>query len=598
MTEITCNKLKLENVIIRKAEEFVQQGETKRAIAFLNEALKNHPDSFAVLHKLNELTHFKNPTKQHLKVEKNFVFKSNAASFDEVPNNADFVFLDSEFDALTEEEYSYEQPSREPQAKKKKLCLKSVLTTSDCVNKDETKVLVKNKFNQYKLEQTVELPNIEQSGNEDDENNKTLANVSDTLTNEQARATLKLKDVVTNTRNPIKDQTGTPTNPYTLKLHVNLEEKKHGLQEINHPNSEPSEHTQQKDTYVNLDDQNIQNFLYQDEQNEELQQCADNSYLYEDNNELDSQGFDDDSSYIDTISLDNDFLNEEEIDSSVDEINEPDFFSFDQADANNEEELYDLWDDTLFEDEESEDEPNLGVLENVFTQEDRARYNAIECILLFGWHTSKLPFLTELFDNKGWSNTKKALEREVREGASVDEIELAFEVKNLWLESSRYWINFNYAFHRGESTDATYRHCSWKQALRLIRTFSELPSYEEIHDFVEREFEHWYGNTSLRKCFPAFNKYLFNYRLNSKNINYLERGFELCKEDESDYLKWSSFTHSEEAVLMKDLGIDLLQKHALNNNYLSDKYTRQYLMNKWRAELPENEKESSYESHN
>ncbi|MFM9597810.1 hypothetical protein ACKI1O_51965, partial [Streptomyces scabiei] len=83
-----------------------------------------------------------------------------------------------------------------------------------------------------------------------------------------------------------------------------------------------------------------------------------------------------------------------------------------------------------------------------------------------------------------------ALEREVAEGATLDELMLAFEVKNLWLDSPRYWIAFSKAYVSGESTDAIYRHFSWRQALRLIRTFTDLPSFEEVYDLLEQEFDY------------------------------------------------------------------------------------------------------------
>jgi hypothetical protein len=247
-----------------------------------------------------------------------------------------------------------------------------------------------------------------------------------------------------------------------------------------------------------------------------------------------------------------------------------------------ENELFDFWDNDAFEyqDEEASDTP---ALDNTLTLEERARLIAVECILAFGWDTKQLPFLIEILARRGWSNTKRALEREVQAGATFDELALAFEIKELWQESSRYWINFNFAFCAGESTDATYRHCSWRQALRLVRIYTALPTIDEIYDFFEYEFECWYANQVLRKCFPAFNKYLFNYRLNERNVPSFLNGF--AKSDAYDVIdgNWSYHTHTDEMVFLRKSGVDLLTQFAPKNYYSSDKYTSEYLLEYYRS---------------
>ncbi|TMP61943.1 hypothetical protein, partial [Pseudoalteromonas sp. S1649] len=68
---------------------------------------------------------------------------------------------------------------------------------------------------------------------------------------------------------------------------------------------------------------------------------------------------------------------------------------------------------------------------------------------------------------------------------------LAFEIKSLWLQSSGYWITLSREYGPGETTDATSRHCSWSQALRLMRVIESIPELEEVYDFREHEFELW-----------------------------------------------------------------------------------------------------------
>ncbi len=247
-------------------------------------------------------------------------------------------------------------------------------------------------------------------------------------------------------------------------------------------------------------------------------------------------------------------------------------FSFDD----NEADLYDFWDDES--DEPEDDSEDSSVLENQLTREERARIVAVECILEFNWHTKKLPFLIEVFSTPGWSSTRRALEREVNAGATVDELELAFAVKRLWQESSRYWITFSKAWASGESADATYRHCSWKQALHLVRLFEQLPTLDEVYDWLEREFEYWYHNRILRLCFPAFNKYLFLYRLNSRNETSMFNAFDLPEEHDGLEAEWLSQPHSNPMEKLNALGIDLVEKYTTKSYYASDLYTDEYML--------------------
>lgn len=280
-----------------------------------------------------------------------------------------------------------------------------------------------------------------------------------------------------------------------------------------------------------------------------------------------------------------DLLNEEDTDddisieiySLVEEVApEEELFASD----NNELELYDLW----IDDEQANDEHDnveIGVLENSLTFEERARFVAVDCIIEFGWDVRELPFLVEVFSGQGWNNTKMALLREVQSGAAVEELKLAFEIKTFWKDSSRYWITFSKARVSGESADSTYKNCSWKQALRLVRLFNGIPTFEEINDFLEAEFEHWYADAILRRCFPAFNHYLFSYRLNSRNIETMFGGFAIPDFFDGLDTISSHLSNSDEILLLKDMGIDISNKFVSKKSFISDDYTDDYLLKLW-----------------
>lgn len=280
-----------------------------------------------------------------------------------------------------------------------------------------------------------------------------------------------------------------------------------------------------------------------------------------------------------------DILNEEETDDDIsidiysyveEVISDEELYVTD----NNELDLYDLW----IDDEQANDEDNNeknSVLENSLSIEERARFVAVDCIIEFGWHARELPFLVDVFSGPGWSNTKVALLREVQSGTTVEELKLAFEVKKFWKDSSRYWISFSKAWVSGESADSTYKHCSWKQALRLIHLFNGVPAFEEIYNFLEVEFEHWYASTILRRCFPAFYHYLFSYRLHYRNIDSMFGGFALPEFFDGLDAISVHLPHSDEMLLLKDMGIDLANKFVSKKSFISDDYTDDYLLELW-----------------
>lgn len=267
----------------------------------------------------------------------------------------------------------------------------------------------------------------------------------------------------------------------------------------------------------------------------------------------------------DSIFYDGDDI--DELDSSLDdsiEGNSPSDWDVD---------IYGQWDDELF-DEEQEDEIEELALGNQLDREDRARQAAIDFAVSVDWCKESLSFLTDVFTDLGWGNTRRALEREVLSGATLGELDLAFQVKTLWRESDRYWINFNGAWALGESTTATYKQCSWRQAMQLVRTFEDLPSYEELCDFLDDEFDYWYNNKHLRHLFPAFIKYLFKFRLNRAlpTLPIEEKlRFDISVDFDEMNTSWSYHALSNEISRLRTLGLDIINRFSPKSYYVSDK---------------------------
>ncbi|MBU2967545.1 hypothetical protein, partial [Amphritea atlantica] len=187
---------------------------------------------------------------------------------------------------------------------------------------------------------------------------------------------------------------------------------------------------------------------------------------------------------------------------SNDDLDFPDDVA--SSESTEQEDFYDFWTD----DKPSvEDGPG-----NTITRSQRARQMAAQVIDTVGWSKSELGLITDIFIDNGWSATKTTLIREIELGASVEEITLARELKLIWKECDRYWIYFGAINRFYEHTTASYRHFSWKQALRIIRTYNGYPCIEEIHEMLEVEFEYWYSKKILRRKYPAFINYLIYYR--------------------------------------------------------------------------------------
>lgn len=136
----------------------------------------------------------------------------------------------------------------------------------------------------------------------------------------------------------------------------------------------------------------------------------------------------------------------------------------------------------------------------------RARQIAMETGQSFGLTNKEILLISEIFQENGWAATRVAIERELKRGATVDELHLAAEAKRIWQEHNEYGCGCrNY-----------YTMLSWPMALRLVRSFFGYPDSEIIEDFFVRIFEHWRNSHNLMLIFWPFSCYL-SYRLGVTN---------------------------------------------------------------------------------
>ncbi|HBP0038739.1 TPA: hypothetical protein L5P19_006031 [Pseudomonas aeruginosa] len=161
--------------------------------------------------------------------------------------------------------------------------------------------------------------------------------------------------------------------------------------------------------------------------------------------------------------------------------------------------------DEVFDNEEPSAAESTDWLADKLSREDRALQKAAELIGKANWPLSTLPLVQQIFVMSGWGATRLALEREIEKGLTPEELILAAHIKVIWAENDIYWI----AFDKTGSSRLSYYVLSWPTALLIVRSFESLPQVEEIEVFLENLFASWYENSTLRRAFKAFARYLW-----------------------------------------------------------------------------------------
>lgn len=161
--------------------------------------------------------------------------------------------------------------------------------------------------------------------------------------------------------------------------------------------------------------------------------------------------------------------------------------------------------DEVFDNEEPAAAESNDWLADKLSREDRALQKAAELIGKANWPLSTLPLVQQIFVMSGWGATRLALEREIEKGLTPEELILAAHIKVIWAENDIYWI----AFDKTGSSRLSYYVLSWPTALLIVRSFESLPQVDEIEVFLENLFASWYENSTLRRAFKAFARYLW-----------------------------------------------------------------------------------------
>jgi len=180
--------------------------------------------------------------------------------------------------------------------------------------------------------------------------------------------------------------------------------------------------------------------------------------------------------------------------------------------------------DEVFDSEEASTPDPDDWLTGKISREDRALQKAAELIGKANWPLSTLSLIQQIFVISGWGQTRLALEREIDKGLTPDELILATHIKVIWSENDIYWI----AFDKTGSSRLSHYVLSWPTALLIVRSFESLPQVEEIEVFLESLFASWYENTTLRRAFKAFARYLWFRFANLEGCLPANQPFDFC----------------------------------------------------------------------
>lgn len=208
------------------------------------------------------------------------------------------------------------------------------------------------------------------------------------------------------------------------------------------------------------------------------------------------------------------------------------------------------------EEEQQDDEDN----DTRISPWQKAEKVAADFILYADWHEKHLDFMTNIFCTNGYGATRKALQYLLERNMTFEELYLAYCVREYWQQNESYWITFNGIGAFNRFTSPLYSQLSWRQALSIVRYFTELPEPEEIEFFLEEEFSYWFNHSALRRTHPVFIKYLAYRKPNALQpgmVNYGDReadGYITYDPLEDDY--WNA-PQSDEVQLLSRLGVNL-----------------------------------------
>jgi hypothetical protein len=152
------------------------------------------------------------------------------------------------------------------------------------------------------------------------------------------------------------------------------------------------------------------------------------------------------------------------------------------------------------------EEPEKITKDGKLTREQRANQIAVEILKKYDWDDKYLSLLRETFEINRYPASRTAIERQLKNGMYPEELELALFIRELWASNGHYWLSFFSIYDK--QTQRQNNSIGWKYPLQIIRSFTYLPSQDEIQFFIERAYDDWCSSTKLCEEFQSFILYL------------------------------------------------------------------------------------------
>lgn len=174
------------------------------------------------------------------------------------------------------------------------------------------------------------------------------------------------------------------------------------------------------------------------------------------------------------------------------------------------------WEEFALDADEFEEAPTREELSDVqaegrLTRRQRARQQAVDLGVRFGWDEEGIAVLTDVFERWWWSAAKRSMERELHAGLEPRELRGAIEVREVWASHPEFAMDFTRLMNheRDQYTSMVYRNLSWPLALQLVRTADGYADADYLDHLLCKHFDAWYTSPRLRRIYQAFATYLY-----------------------------------------------------------------------------------------
>ena len=135
------------------------------------------------------------------------------------------------------------------------------------------------------------------------------------------------------------------------------------------------------------------------------------------------------------------------------------------------------------------------------SHEDRAFQVAMEIGEKYDWDFEEVKLLANVFNDHGWSFTKRSIINELELGMTFNEFKLAVEIRKIWQSHTEFSICYSPFGSFGDISlkyKSVYNNPHWSFCLKIIRGFDSFPDPEEMEQHFISLYTIWRFSSELR----------------------------------------------------------------------------------------------------